>query len=507
MAKKVAKSVRIRKSSRLNKGNGPFVDLPLDVLLEILKLVHPLGLLYLSRTNKSFRNFLLDRSTAQPIWRASLELADEAPPKCPLHTCEVQWTRILFEESCHACISAFDPIWWEFGARYCSGCRSSEVVKRLPKQLMQHNRSGVLRHLPRCEGYYLKKYITKFMEVNTEEDEQAFMQELQEQKNIGSDYARLGRPWMRRIVETRKAALSTLKEARLQFVVAKLQDAGWPERLLREHMYFLSTHDLLQNLELPHDEVWDNVDSKQFVAELENKVRDTVMCRRFYALRQAFPNLAELTKCLAIPPTLVDVALMPEVRAIIDADLKVELTTAAVRAAIGPKLPQLLEAWSRTFESNLRDRVRAALGLPANVDPLKHPLAYFVCEKHCCHGYFTGRREPCPNFREGKRQTKPGTYQERVMDDLRRRPTSLENMFILKLGRAVLEDVIKRFGKDPYNTTCEEMDKSPGKLYCMRCIEVNQPTGWRDAVAHSIKFHEKVSSLRPRWEVELLTEE
>jgi hypothetical protein len=119
--KKVANSTRGRKSLRL-KGNGPLLDLPLDILLEaslfyglsggiaiielgivqILKIVHPLDLLYLSRTNKALREFLLDR-TSVSIWRGSLELVEGSPPQCPPYTNEVQWTRLLFEEVCHVC--------------------------------------------------------------------------------------------------------------------------------------------------------------------------------------------------------------------------------------------------------------------------------------------------------------------------------------------------------------------------------------------------------------------
>src|ERR1700761_8185554 len=71
--------------------------------IQILKIVHPLDLLYLSRTNKALRKFLLDRSSAKFIWRTSLERAKERPPKCPSYTDEVQWTRLLFEEVCHVC--------------------------------------------------------------------------------------------------------------------------------------------------------------------------------------------------------------------------------------------------------------------------------------------------------------------------------------------------------------------------------------------------------------------
>ncbi|KAJ7646969.1 hypothetical protein FB45DRAFT_734141, partial [Roridomyces roridus] len=114
---------------------------------QIFTLVDPLTLLYLARTNKALRGFLLDRQNSN-IWRASLQAVESAPPLPPACMDDPAWCRLLFEEICHVCALFLllsrvlmypqvcfaqlehdyhsDPIWWEFGARYCQGCSGSQ---------------------------------------------------------------------------------------------------------------------------------------------------------------------------------------------------------------------------------------------------------------------------------------------------------------------------------------------------------------------------------------------
>ncbi|KAJ6594184.1 hypothetical protein B0H19DRAFT_1094306 [Mycena capillaripes] len=520
--KKITSSKLSRKSLHL-KGNGLLVDLPLDVFLEIFKILHPLDLLYLSRTNKALREFLLDRSNAS-IWRVSLEHVEGSPPKCPSYTSEVQWTRLLFEEVCHVCYSTlehdftFDPIWWEFSARYCSECCPNQVVKKLSLKLAIRARErGVF---PCINGFYLAKDINDFLEkystANTEAAKTRLVQERREQTKILTDHARVCRPWMERIVQARNKALQDLKDARLAAIRAKFREAGWPNALVHSATNSWEWRQpenlLVQSPKLLSNAEWRRIGPK-LTKELENSVKGRVMDGRFRTLEWAFPNLIKFTEKLAFPPRMVDVALFPDVRAILEGDLKREITVDDLKGALESRLPKLLEEWSIAFEAELRDHTRTTLGLSddGTVDPFEHALAYFVCETKCCQGHFTGHWKPClavPYYYSWQRDPASETYEEMVEAVFRRKPCTVENMFMLEPARAaVLEDVIKRYGKDPESATCEEMDAAAGKLWCMRCVEKNQPTGWRDALAHSIKYHELPEQLRARWEVEIETED
>ncbi|KAJ7497574.1 hypothetical protein FB451DRAFT_1211984 [Mycena latifolia] len=525
--KKAANSSRSRKKLIL-KGNGPFLDLPFDILLEILKILHPLDLLYLSRTNKTLRGFLLDRSNAS-IWRTSFESVEGSPPPCPAYTCEPQWARLLFEEVCHVCLSTLehdflsDPIWWEFGARYCSECYSDQIVDKLPKKLTSGpewstsrpgrgyyiaKRSAVF---PCINGSYLAKDVDEFMvkysALNTENDKKALIRERRDQTKVLSDHARICRAWMKDIVKVHTVAQRATKEARLNAISDKLHEAGWGSVLLAHHyMYSLKDHDLVTIPRPLNDAEWAKIGPK-LIADVEAGLKGSVMSQRFSSLYQTFANsLDGLTKNLAFPPTILDVALIPEVRAILEVDVKVKLGVEDFTAALTPQLPTLVSAWSRAFEQELRDHTRAALNLPPDsaADPFEHALAYFTCPRKCCQGHFTGRWNPCPPWSYWSDST-PETYAEGAARAYHRDPCTVDRLSLEK-GRAILENVIKLYGKDPQSATCEEMDAAPGKLWCMRCSMANQPAGWRDAPAHSTKFHEKWSSLRARFEVEIETE-
>ncbi|KAJ7141460.1 hypothetical protein C8R44DRAFT_247395 [Mycena epipterygia] len=510
--KKVANSSRTRPSLLL-KGNGSFLDLPLDILFETLKLLHPLDLLFLSRTNKALREFLLDRNNASAIWRASFESAEDSPPKCPPYTCEPQWARLLYEEVCHVCLSTLehdfqsDPIWWEFGGRYCDECCPYQLLKNLPKKLTYgtHRNPTWTNVFPYIAGSgYLAKHINefkvKYFALKTDADKRALIQERRDQTKIVTDYARICKPWMAAIVAVRTDALRELRQARWAAIKTKLHKAGWRDSLINRSSMYAS--DLVKIQQPITDAEWNRI-GPELIKELENDVKDGVMRERFRVLRWTLSNLSELTKDLACPPRIVDVALIPDVRAILEADIKTTISKVDLETTLLPRLPELLMAWSNALEKQLREHTRVVLNLASDSDPFGHALAYFTCANKCCQGHFTGRRKPCPAVSYNPSNTPPDTYTKRAEKCYSKHPCTVQSMFNLNTARAVLEDVIKHYGKDPQSATCEEMDAAPGKLWCVRCTMENQPTGWRDAVAHSAKFHETRVSLRARWEVEI----
>ncbi|KAJ2911699.1 hypothetical protein MD484_g8713, partial [Candolleomyces efflorescens] len=84
--------------TRQTPGN-PLIDLPLEMLCEILKLLPPLDLLQLSRTAKSFRKFLMDR-TSKSIWTHALSAVEDLPP-CPEDISEPQYACLMLTDHCH----------------------------------------------------------------------------------------------------------------------------------------------------------------------------------------------------------------------------------------------------------------------------------------------------------------------------------------------------------------------------------------------------------------------
>jgi hypothetical protein len=254
-------------------------------------------------------------------------------------------------------------------------------------------------------------------------------------------------------------------------------------------------------VDLKYDAEW-NIIGPKVTNDFEHSIRGTVVSKRFYTLRQAFPTstLAKHTQHLAFAPRIVDIALLPDVCAVLEGDLKSDMTVNDLKTALEPKLPDLLAAWSSALETQLRDYTRTALKLPTDstVDPLEYALAYFVCEKRCCKGYFkrTGDAQPCRMRWWERGSSETSDYEQEATRIFTCKPCTVNAMFRIEPGLTVLSDVIKLYGKDPKTSTCAEMDAAPGKLWCMRCVLKNQPQGWRDAVGFS--FLDNMPSLNMR---------
>ncbi|KAH7907997.1 hypothetical protein BJ138DRAFT_1158656 [Hygrophoropsis aurantiaca] len=94
--------------------------MPVDILLEIFYLLHPADLVYLTRTSKVFRSFLLNRSKCLRIWQTVLRHVDL--PLCPGFISEPAYANLAFIPLCHGCSASCKMIAWNFRIRCCEGC-------------------------------------------------------------------------------------------------------------------------------------------------------------------------------------------------------------------------------------------------------------------------------------------------------------------------------------------------------------------------------------------------
>ncbi|RXW15576.1 hypothetical protein EST38_g10283 [Candolleomyces aberdarensis] len=78
------------------------IDLPLDILCEIFKLLAPIDLLQLTWTTKSFRKFLMNRAS-KTIWTHVLSAVEDLPP-CPDDLSEPQYAYLMLSNNCHDCL-------------------------------------------------------------------------------------------------------------------------------------------------------------------------------------------------------------------------------------------------------------------------------------------------------------------------------------------------------------------------------------------------------------------
>ncbi|TFY72723.1 hypothetical protein EVG20_g312 [Dentipellis fragilis] len=119
------------------------LNMPLDVLYEILCLLTSADLMHLARTRKDIRAVLMSRKSSF-AWRAArINTPGPAVPEPPEGMCEPSWANLLFGDThCSKCdkdyISKF-CITFEFRRRLCDAClkkgtcKFEDVKKKFPK--------------------------------------------------------------------------------------------------------------------------------------------------------------------------------------------------------------------------------------------------------------------------------------------------------------------------------------------------------------------------------------
>ncbi|KAF8969573.1 hypothetical protein BDZ97DRAFT_207623 [Flammula alnicola] len=151
--RKKRKSTRIiSKSAILTRGRGAlkgFVDLPLDLIFETAKYLHPKDLLAFSRLSQRFRAIFMTRS-ASFVWREAISnIATLA--KCPRDLTEPQYASFVFDEFCMAC-GNLGPECKSFPTlrlRLCARCRPLNLANghTLSQQVENMGREAELNTL------------------------------------------------------------------------------------------------------------------------------------------------------------------------------------------------------------------------------------------------------------------------------------------------------------------------------------------------------------------------
>ncbi|EIW63492.1 uncharacterized protein TRAVEDRAFT_80581, partial [Trametes versicolor FP-101664 SS1] len=105
------------------------LNLPLDVLMEIMSFLRPRDLLTLARTCKDFRAYLFSRRSI-PCWKAARQRWKDLPD-CPSDISEMHYARLVFTEECHNCGQHADIFSWKLRVRVCTPCAKDRYGSHL----------------------------------------------------------------------------------------------------------------------------------------------------------------------------------------------------------------------------------------------------------------------------------------------------------------------------------------------------------------------------------------
>ncbi|KAJ6597153.1 hypothetical protein DFH09DRAFT_1133806 [Mycena vulgaris] len=512
LGKVVGKAVQVLVQAFPASSNG-FPALPLDILFEIFSHLHPIDLLYLTRTTKPFRRFLLNRANVA-IWRAAFENSSRegGPPGCPSYMTEPAWARVAFEKTCHVCSAALrdnrevDSVWWEFGARYCGDCLRSQICNTISPKLkrLDPNRPKFEWDslFPRVLRYYLvahqREMMDAFIETEDPELRAAFVERRVEQTRLVMQHSKLCREWAQLQIQNRAELRRQAAEDRRQ--KKELKEKAEKEARLEA---IIPSVDVAKPL-TPRD--YRELEPA-LLLRLNAGKRASVLKQRLSVFLKSFPLIidqADLNNiALSIRPCLVDILLIPAVRALLEEDGHAAVSPEHLVSTLRPLMPELLQTWAGEAEAQIADHARKLLDLrgeTASVDQPDTPalaIAYFTCPRNCgAAGYFPKLyKHSCtaPNslwlyrYYSSYGENNPEAYESLAEQCTAEKPfTPTVLHFGVRLH--ALEGVVKVYGRDPMTATFKEM-AGDRRLVSCTVYNASKPMDWLAAMEHGTKFH------------------
>ncbi|KZT08449.1 uncharacterized protein LAESUDRAFT_676534 [Laetiporus sulphureus 93-53] len=239
----LAIQVAPRRALRGRRGGlKDLLEMPDDVLFEILKLLHPKGLLNLARATKPFHGFLMSRKSMH-IWKSSRSLIDGLPD-CPEHLSEPAYANLLFFSHCHRCLKgSINSVLWEFSVRYCKACKNDMAIpqrehsytiamldRSLPSEIfnkVQFRSSGELYHRPQLECF-----VDAWNGLpKDEQSRQQLISKFSEKTRRIAEHAAACREWHEEQLSARATEFYEIRRERYEAIVARLRDDGWGDEL------------------------------------------------------------------------------------------------------------------------------------------------------------------------------------------------------------------------------------------------------------------------------------
>ncbi|OCH91548.1 hypothetical protein OBBRIDRAFT_792139 [Obba rivulosa] len=482
---------------------------PADVMLEICSYLQLRDVFHLSRINKTFRRLLTSHHAAF-VWRSAVANEKDLP-MCPKHLNELQYANLLYSPHCHNCLRPnVNDINWVFRVRYCDNCYKRETkhyrtVDTIP---------GIEREFGTWEGdnwsllpaiEELRPWLRWTRHVNgvrvrnsdyeallqswwvikgcPEEEAELFGRERFEYTGGIHNHARLMKEWEKREAERREAdsrkrdeqskadmkVHDFIREVRLKQIIINLRRLGYDRQLasIEPSSYAsLAASPVVQTLRTLRREEWEKI-QKPVINVLVEAHRKEVLRPRYCALDTFLAScFAEERKTPAseLRPKAIDLAMMPEFRALIDAPDDVQITTQSFEP-LREQMDTFVERWHADIKHRLVEWMLMGRPenrpFPADVDPVALASAVFPCGRcpdedidHRVHRYPGIIAHPCFRIRTAPADT---AYERNIGDIAGINPLQLKPNG-LHVDHQKIHEILESCGKDPDRVTIQEMD-------------------------------------------------
>ncbi|KAJ3551107.1 hypothetical protein NM688_g4932 [Phlebia brevispora] len=485
------------------------LNVPVEIVLEVLRQLSPLDLLHLSRTSKAFRAILMRRSSNE-IWAAAWKTDEDIPP-CPNEMAAPAFADLMYGSWCHTpqkCLeykqSSHHQYGWddiEFGFRP----EQYPLVFLIPG--LQGDGYGSYEY-NRVRNYAetyvsarledIVEFVNAWKAVPTEGREQFLQQRYQKSKER-QEHARLCHQWEFRMRQKEIAQLEAAKLTRHNEIVKRLGAQGWAEVL--EHLTeeqqreFKALPDVKLKKPLT-DRTFQNM-LPRLIPVMEKYQKEQETTRRVAAIEERIDILYDALRPIPddhdLRPSLRDIVLsMPQAREAIDIPFRETMILDPILGA----LPTFTDEWRRKEYDGLATVVRrgaeaAKIPLDTDADLLTLALAGLflcgICRKHV--SLADALNHYCDYYARGgtispSRLISPGVYTKVADEYLRAVPCALLRNYVGVVQ--TLHPIIATCGYNAATATIEDMDTTDIRLICTRCSDDHHKVilTWRAAVQH-----------------------
>ncbi|KAG7088864.1 hypothetical protein E1B28_012818 [Marasmius oreades] len=506
----------VKKQKRLAGRQGALryiMEIPLDVLFEILGYLDPIDILRLSRTSKGLRRILLCRSSMS-VWKAArrnLKVPDPIPSMS-----EPKFANFLFDPRCHFCLTAtvHNIAWWA-KLRCCKACLpiyfasayeihergllvsldiESILWKALPRYPLDSGSCGQ-RQWRRVNEVYLisgaEELSPHVSDIETVESTKWIVTRLESLMH-DMEQSTMCKHWMDNRNSNRERELSDARELRFNAIVAKLEASGWDHELTfaigRED---LRKHKLVNQPKPLTDRIWQNIE--QPIAEFMETVKSERLKREHKAIcgkryKVLICLLREREKYLQdeqVMPSSVDVACWEPIKSMIEGPPKEDEGELTMYNEALKELPQFIQDWNREKTRLLLAALQAEKPEATEAD-LRLATTVFRCQHALCMRYSVA---PFPGILTHRachyRGLEPNPlpkwlpYNARLSSDCK--------FGLHKSGSESIRNIIGLCGLDPRTTTAEDMLAMNPLLECKECTTesgVRLFMRWTRAITH-----------------------
>ncbi|KAL1685564.1 hypothetical protein GGG16DRAFT_66062 [Schizophyllum commune] len=397
-------------ASNLGAPSSALLDLPLDVLLEILTHVDPMSLRLVSRTSRALRDTLTG-PRSNWIWRASYANTDHGLPPAPDDMTVPQFLSLLVDrvcDLCHACPGSEYRVVRAWAARIkcCTDCcsRSEQIIcekdmDRLPKVREIQGCLGncypldkvlpALKCYPRSSKYYARVHIERLAaEFALAADKKAWIIQREKDHERVIEHARICECWDIEQQRKRQKRVSEIREERVKEITRKMREletecddpAAFKDDLARQLLHgqakrnFWGTegvngyysvpdeiYDLIHKCERLSDGDWIPIRAWLLHAVATSQRRKTLKAR-YLALKDAYHEFLGHWRCEdCTHPGIGDLVTFGEVTDLIEGTpVDQHLTRDDMHALIGRLSTTLSDAWLASCQSVLVDKLNAA---------------------------------------------------------------------------------------------------------------------------------------------------